>query len=584
MTATAPDAVTAYADAVHAGQYTVGAPVRLTCARHRRDLATQTQRGLAWMPKIAQHAIDFFTIALRLDDDTAFTLEPFQAFIVGSLFGWYRADGYRRFRTAYVETGKGSGKTPLAGGIGLYGLLADLEPAAEVYTAAPTKDQARIAFTDAKGMVERSPDLLQKIRVNVASLFVPSTQSVFRPISSEKRGLDGKRVHIGIIDELHEHPDAMVADKVRAGTKRRRNALIFEITNSGVSRTTVCWAHHAYSLDVLQGIIDDDSWFAYIASLDPCAPCADLGFLQPNPECQACDDWRNPDVWEKANPGLGRILPRQYLVEQVREAVGMPSKENIVKRLNFCMWTQQFIRWLPLHRWDRCVEPLDLASLAGRPCFGGLDLSKTTDLTAFVLLFPPRAPGERHVCLCWFWMPAGNVALRVARDHVPYDLWIRQHQVTATPGTVVDYEAVRAQIRALGDLYEIKQIAKDPWNSTGIGTQLTGDGFTVVDFGQGYASMNAPAKALEELVLAETLNHLNNPVLRWMASNVACEQDAAGNIKPSKAESTERIDGIVALIMALGRALVTPIDTDSVYETRGVQRIGPTPTASESET
>lgn len=600
---TKPDPVTAYAEAVLQGDILAGRPVRLACARHLRDKGEAQTRRLVWKPEQAIRAIEFFRDCLVLENGQPFILQPFQEFIVGSLFGWYDIDGARRFRTAYIEQGKGNGKTPTAASIGLYGLVADQEPSAEVYSAAVTKEQASICFKDAKRMVEASPDLMGIVDVGVGNLFFSATNSVFRPLSSEHKGLDGKRVHMAVIDELHEHSTAMVVDKMRAGTKGRKNPLLVEITNSGHDRNSVCWQHHDYSLKILQGILENESWFAYICSLDPCETCEAEGKTQPNGECDKCDDWKNEKVWIKANPGLGTILPVKYLREQVAEAIGMPSKENIVRRLNFCEWTEQSVRWLSMQSWDECnLGPVALEDFAGRECWAGLDLASTEDIAALVLLFPPTLEQQWYTAIPFCWVPEDNADKRAKKDKVDYPLWIRQGFLLATAGDRIDYDAIRACVtgpavlktvapaevaaikkqlsawglpeEGLGSVVQIKEIAIDRWNSTQLQTQLMGDGFTVVPFGQGFASMTAPSKELEKIIASHELSHGGHPVLRWMASNVAVEQDAAGNIKPSKAKSTEKIDGIVSLVMSLARAMVQPAPTQSVYETRGLFTVG----------
>jgi phage terminase large subunit-like protein len=542
--------------------------VRLACERHLRDLDSGSERGIHFDARAATRAIEFFGFLHLAEGEHAgkpFHLEPFEQFIVGSLFGWKGADGHRRFRTAYVEIGKGNGKSPMAAGIGLFGLFADGEMGAEIYSAAVTRDQAKIVFSDAEKMVEASPSLLRRVEKTVNNIAILQTNSYFRPVSSEARGLDGKRVHIALIDEIHEHPNSHVVDKMRAGTKGRRQALIFEITNSGYDRNSVCWQHHDYSTKILEGIIDDDSWFAYICQLDPCQECAREGKAQPKDGCPHCDQWTNEAVWLKANPCLDVSITRKYLREQVREAVGMPAKQNIVKRLNFCMWTEQSVRWIDMGAWDECAVPVELDDLRGRACFGGLDLSSTTDLSAFVLLFRPREDGEPWQIVCRFWMPSDHVRRRVERDRVPYDQWIRDGYIEATDGNVIDYEFLRKRIHEDAEQFTIKEIAFDRWNATQVCTQLQSDGLEMMPFGQGFASMAAPTKELEKLIVGRQLAHGGHPVLRWMVSNVAVKQDPAGNIKPDKSKSTERIDGVVALIMALGRA-ATQIEFRSPYD------------------
>jgi len=540
------DQTTAYARAVGRGKILAGKPVRLACARHVRDIKAGAKRGLSWHPDLAERAIAFFPELLRLETGAPFRLEPFQAFIAGSVFGWYQGQ-HRRFRTAYVESGKGSGKTPLAAGVGLYGLIADKEPVAEVYSAATTREQAAIAFKDAKRMVEAEPELAKLIQVNVASLFVQSTGSVFRPLSAEHRGLDGKRPHIAIIDELHEHPSALVVDKIRAGTKGRQNALIFEITNSGWDRHSVCWNHHEYSLKVLEGILDNDAWFAYVCSLD------------------ALDDWRDPKVWPKVNPALGVTIQERYLREQVDEALGMPAKENIVRRLNFCEWTEQSERWLTMELWNKGATPVDAVALRRRRCFAGLDLAKVSDLSALALLFPPVEDGEPWKCLLWYWVPDEDIKRRSEKDRVPYDVWTRAARtdgigepwILTTPGNTTDYDFILAKIVALAGAYQIAGIAFDRTFAGELIQDLLAEGLAMVEFGQGFLSMAAPTAEIERMVKGSLLQHGGNPVLRWNVANTTVQTDAAGNIKPDKERSTERIDGTVALIMARGLALKT---------------------------
>lgn len=542
--------MTTYARNVVDGREVTGPFVRQAAERHLRDLK---RKDLEWKIDKATRAIEFFPDVLTLEGGVPFALMPFQQFIVGSCFGWYK-DGFRRFRTAYVETAKGSGKTPLAAGIGVYGLVADEdEPNAEIYSAASTQDQASISFRDAKRMIEASTDLSAAVEVQVGNLFCPSTGSVFKPVSAEHRGLDGKRVHIGLIDELHEHPTALVVDKIRAGTKARKNALIFEITNSGFDRQSVCWAHHEYSRQVLDRSAENDAWFAFMASLDD------------------GDDWRDPKVWLKTNPGLGTILPMRYLAEQVEEAKGMPSKENIVKRLNFCIWTEQSTRWLPLNVWDACGDPVDPPP--GAMCVGGLDLASVSDFSSLCLLFPD---GGTYSAIWRFWIPHERYEERV-RKGVPLDVWKAAGWLSTTPGSVTDYAYIEREIAELSAKYQIRGIAFDRYNSTDLITRLSDQlgPQMFIDYGQGFLSMSAPSKELERILRNGSFRHGGNPIARWMAGNVSAAQDPAGNIKPAKDKSGDKIDGIVALIMAIGLAskgIEKPFQ--SVYESRGLQSVG----------
>jgi phage terminase large subunit-like protein len=552
--------VEAYARAVVAGEVVANRYVRLACERHLRDLATGPARGLRFDAAKAGRAIRFFGF-LRLAEGSfegrPFTLSPWQVFIVGSLFGWYAhdADGswVRRFRNGYVETGKGSGKTPMAAGIGLFGMVGDDEAAAEVYSAAKVRYQAAILWSDARRMVERSPALRSRIEVTAHSLAMPSRDATFIAVSSEARNLHGPRVHIGLIDEEHAHPDSEVIDAMRAGTKGRRNALILRITNAGYDRHSVCWADHEYSTKVLEGVLLDDAWFAFVAGLDACEQHRPGG--APVDGCARCDAWTDETVWPKANPNLGVSLPIRYLREMVTEALGKPSAAASVKRLCFCIWTEGSGKWLDPAAFAALADCSGPAPLpAGRSAWGGLDLASTADLTAFVLVAPRdacRAPGHTGRCYdlrARFWLPQANLAARVSRDHVPYDVWATEGWIALTPGNRVDQERILADVTAQR---HARAIGVDRWNTAWLTPRLQAEGFEVVEVGQGYASLSAPAKRLEADIAAGLVHHDGNPVLRWMVANAAAEEDAAGNIKPSREKSSEKIDGVAAWCDAL---------------------------------
>jgi phage terminase large subunit-like protein len=580
-----PCSVDLYALDVWEGRIAACKWVRLACWRHLHDRTHGPDRGLRFDADTADRAIRFFSECLVFYegefDGKPFTLLPFEEFIVGSLFGWKTADEFRRFRTAYVEMAKGNGKSPLAAGIGLYGLIADKEPGAEIYSAATTRDQASILFRDAKAFVEGSEALLRRLIVDKGNIGYAAQNSFFRPVSSEHRGLDGKRPHIALIDEIHEHPSDIVVNKMRAGTKGRRQALIFEITNSGYDRHSVCYQHHEYTEKILEGVgvengMANDSWFGYMTGLDVCENHANEGKSIPVDDCPDCDSWKDESKWLKANPGLDVIIPRKYLREQVAEASEMPSKENIVKRLNFCIWTESVTKWMSLDRWRVCDGIADPEELRGRSCYGGLDLSSVNDVTAWIKVFPPEEEGEKYKVLCRFFLPADNLRERVRRDKVPYDVWVRQGFITTTPGNIIDYAFILAAIEQDTKDFMIVELAFDRWGSQKITTDLQNLGFEVegkknlIQFGQGFASMAAPTKELEKMVLAGELAHGGNPVLAWMVSNTVVRTDPAGNIKPDKERSTERIDGVVGLVMGLSRAMLRVDDTDTVYSRRGV--------------
>lgn len=574
--------VTEYAQKVVSGKIPANKWVRLACKRHLGDLKASPKGGLIFDEAAASHIIDFFPRFLRFYegafDGEPFTLTPHQQFIVGSIFGWKRrADNTRRYRTAYVEEAKGQGKSPLAAGIGLYCLAFDDEPGAEIYAAATTRNQAGVTFRDARLYAGASDELKSVLNIDKYNIAYEAGNSFFRPVSSEHRGLDGPRPHVVIIDEIHEHPDDLVVRKMSAGTKGRRQALIFEITNAGYDRHSICYQHHEYSEKILEGIVKNEEWFCVMTGLDVCEKCANEGKTIPQDGCPDCDDWRNESVWEKANPNLPYLgAPfRDYLRRQVEEAKSMPSQENIVKRLNFCIWTESVTKWLPADSWSACGVPVNLESLKGRTCYGGLDLSTIIDLSAWIKVFPPEDEAGRYEVTAHFFLPQENMAARVKRDKVPYDVWARQGFITLTPGNLIDYKFILSQIEKDMQDFNIAELAFDRWGSQKITTDLQEAGFEIdgnkslVQFGQGFASMSPAMKETERLVLAGKLAHGGNPVLAWMVSNVAVRMDPAGNRKPDKEKSADRIDGAVALIMAVGRAMLRQ-NTGSVYDERGI--------------
>lgn len=466
--------------------------------------------------------------------------------IIRPLFGWKRADGTRRYRTAYIQIPRKAGKSTLAAGIALYLLLADGEPGAEVYSAAADRDQAAIVFDMAKQMADAAPAVRKRVQAFKRALTVPGTASSYKVLSSEAYTKHGLSAHGIVVDEVHALPNRELWDVLTTSTGARRQPLTVAITTAGFDRNSLCYELYDYACKVRDGIID--------------APA----FLPVIYEAAADDDWKAPATWRKAHPGLGVSVKEEYFEAECMKAQQLPSYENTFRRLLLNQWTEQDVRWMPMHEWDACGTPLP--DLTGRPCFAGLDLSTTTDITALVLAFPD---GPRLHLLPFFWVPKEGITKRARRDRVPYDVWQRDGLIEGTEGNVVDYDVIRKRINELAEKYQIKEIALDRWNATQLSTQLAGDGFDMIAFGQGYASMTAPTKELEKRVLGRELCHGGNPVLRWMASNVSVTNDPAGNIKPDKAKSTERIDGIVAAMMALGRAMVADEVTPSRYESEG---------------
>jgi phage terminase large subunit-like protein len=569
----------AYARDAAEGYIVCSREVQLAARRHLRDLAEAKHRGLVFDQDAAQFVLDFFPFLCHTKGERrgeALLLEPWQQFILWVTFGWRRiVDGLRRFRTAYVEVARKNGKTTLMAGLGLYFVYADGEPGAEVYCAATKKDQARLVFDIAVEMRERSKWLKKDIAKFRDNLNVPATGSKFQPLSSDEDTLDGLNVHAAIVDELHAHKTRTVWDVLATATAARRQPMMWAITTAGFDRESICWKQHEYAEKILEGVQQDDSFFAFIATVAKEA------------------DWEDEENWKRANPNLGVSVKLEDLRAKAATVKIDPSGLNTFLRLHLNQWTQTDVRWLKVDDWNASARPEPppggfvipedpraarqalLTHLAGRRCYGGLDLSATLDLTACVLLFPPAGDDPRWFALPWFWVPEENIEARVKSDRVPYDQWVREGWIEATDGNVVDYETVRQRILALRDRYRIEELAVDPWNSTETDSKLGAAGMTVVDVRQGVYSMAAPTKALKTYVFQKILAHAANPVLRWQAANVVVRTDANGNETPNKAKVPERIDGIVALIMALSRCLPNvSAPPRSVYSTRGLATIG----------
>ena len=563
-----------------------GRLVRLACQRHLDDLATAATKQLVWRPAEAQRVIDFFPAILKLperadadeapvdgDDDQdhapqPFVLSPFQQFIAGSLFGWYKANGRRRFRIAYLETGKGSGKTPFGVGVMIYRCVADGERHAQIYIAATKLDQAKVPFADVEKMVASSPSLKKRFLPTVNNMALPQTGSFIRAISAEKRGLDGKRVSAALLEELHEHPTNDVVQKIRAGIKGRPNALIVEITNSGFDRTSICWHHHELSRQILEGTAQDESWFAFVAQLDPCARCLEAGKSQPDDACPHCDDWRiEGPHWRKPNPNLGVSVAWQYLRDEVRIAVASPTEQNMVKRLNFGIWTDQVTVWITGDRWNQCESAaVTPEALRGRECYVGLDLSEKIDLCSAQFVFPrplegaPGMAGEATLTcafdvLSYFWMPEATLQERAREDHIPYVAWKEAGFLTAWPGRLINHDAVVDFVitEIAGRGYRLRGIGVDQAGATAVVNRLeaTFGADLVTEVPQGFKPLSSPSKTLEALVLSGHVRHNRNPVMTMCVGNMGKEENHWREIRPVKLSPRKRIDGGVALIDAI---------------------------------
>lgn len=502
----------------------------------------------------ADRICQFFALLVHSKGEFAgqpFTLERWQRSHLRRLFGWRRANGTRRYRRSHWWVPKKNGKSTLAAGVALYLLLADGEPGAEVYSAAGSREQAEIVFREAANMVEASPVLDQLAEVFNASIYVASTLSSYRVVASKAATAHGINTHGLVIDEIHAFPHRELYDVLAAGVAARRQPLEFVISTAGDDIGGIGYELFEYSRQCLADVLEDPEFLpvVYAATDD--------------------DDWEAESTWRRANPNYGVSVNAETLRGLALKARGMPAAVAAFKQLHLNVWTQSQKAWLDLGRWRKCAgAPTDLDAYRGRRCYAGLDLSSTTDLTALALVFPREADGfdvwTRH------WCPEEGIELRARRDRVSYPAWRDAGCLIATPGNVVDYARVRADIVAIAKDLKLVELGYDPWRAAQLATQLQDeDGLQLVEVRQGYRSLAAPTAELERLILSRRLHHTGCPLLTWQASNVVVRRDPAGNIKPDKERSRERIDGIVALITALARATLAT-DTTPVYETRGI--------------
>jgi len=491
---------------------------------------------------------------------TAFILEDWEKAIIANLFGWkHKETGLRRYREAFIEVARKNGKTPLAAGIIAYLLFEDDEPGAEIYGAASEYKQASLVFSWVLGYRNQEESLSEQSKVfkgQAKSIEIgePGTlkYSTYRVISSDSFSAHGFNTHGAVVDELHTQPNRDLVDALLTSVGARRQPLIVYITTSDFEREgSICNEKEDYAKKVR----------------DEKSEVNDLSFLPVIYEASIEDDWTSPEVWKKANPNLCVSVSREFLERECKRAQETPTYENTFKRLHLNIRTQQDVRWIPMELWDTCDAAVSEEEFEGLSCFCGLDMSTTRDITAFVVV----AKHDNKVkVLPYFWIPEENAIKRERRDKVPYLTWARQGHIRLTKGNSVDHDTVQADIEKIAEKIKIKEMAFDRFNATQITQHFADEGIDVIPFVQGPRSMSAPSKELERLLLRGELAHGGHPVLRWMASNVSVEIDSNENIKPSKKKSTERIDGITALVMAIGRMVTSPEDKPSVYETRGV--------------
>ena len=486
---------------------------------------------------------------------TPFWLLPWQEQLIRDIFGIVKPDGNRQFRTAFVEICKKVGKSELAAAVALYLLYADNEPSAEVYGAAADRQQASIVFDVAKQMVEMSPALMKRSKLMGATKRIVnySNAGYYQVLSAEVGGKHGFSVSGLVFDEIHTQPNRQLYDVLTKGSSdARQNPLHFIITTAGNDRHSIAYELHTKAVDILEGRRVDPTFYPVVYGL------------------KDDEDWEDEANWYKVNPSLGYTVDIERLRDAYREAKQNPADEITFKWLRCNMWVSSTVAWIPDAIYMRGNEPIDMDALAGRDCYAGLDLSSTGDITALVLIFPPRDEEEKYVLLPYFWIPEETIPRRVKANSVPYDIWEKHGYIMSTEGNVIHYDFIEKFIMYLSEKYHILEIAVDRWNATQMIQNLEGEGFTIVPFGQGFCSMSAPTKEFYRLLMEGRIIHGGNPVLRWMAGNVVIDTDPAGNIKVTKAKSKEKIDGIVAAIMALDRCIRQEGQSGSVYDERGL--------------
>lgn len=548
------------------GRVLAGPLVRGTCARHLSDLK---RKDLVWDVAAAERVLRFFPSVLRLAggdfEGRPFHLEPWQAFVVGSLFGWRRPSGLRRFRTGYVETGKGSGKSPLSAGIGHYMLVADGESRAEVYAAATKKEQAMVLFRDAVAMFQQSPDLRARLTPSgsnpIWQLTYLSKASFFKPISNDD-GQSGPRPYCALVDEVHEHKDASTIDMLEAGFKFRKNPLLLMITNSGSDVTSVCWSYHDLAARLVAGEAEDDEFFHYVCGLD-----------------EGDDPFASEDCWIKANPSLGVTIQPAYLRSRVERARNLPDKRNEVLRLNFCCWTDAEAAWMTKPVWQAVQRPFELAEVEGRKAWLGLDLAIRNDLCAAAAIVEDGFDSEgRPLFLGWveFWLPAEKLAAKENEDNQPYSRWAEEGHLHLSEGNFVRQEFIAQRLVELAQVLDLQAVAYDEYAVKWLQIALDdlGAKLPLIEHPQGFRRgkrpeedgkvMGEPATPglwmpdsiaqAEEIIADRRIGIRPNPILTWNIASTTFERDAQGNRKLSKRKATGRIDGSVALVMGCGAA------------------------------
>jgi len=560
------DPVTVYAKRVQAGKVLACKWHRLACVRHVEDL----ERSRRLDPEFpftfdkaeAQKAIDFCESLTHFKGEwagTALHLEPWERFIVGSLFGWQRrSDGLRRFRVGYVETPRGQGKSTLTAAIGLLLAFFDGEPAADVFSCATKRDQAKIVWEYARRMVMADPDLSARITPWKTALVRESDASRFVAIGADADTTDGLRPHGGLIDELHAHKSGDLVSVIETGMGTRRQPLLFEITTAGDDVQSICYQHHNYICQIVERIVDDETWFGFITTIDE------------------DDDWQDERAWKKANPNWGVSVKADDLRRKCDAARAMPSEAANFQRKHLNVWVNTANPCLSMEGWRKGQTEWTADDMLHESCYVGIDLASKIDLCACSFVFPPTTGRASWRLLQYVWTPADTLLERGRRDRAPYDLWRDQGWLTATPGTQIDHQLIREVLRENRERFDIECIGFDPWHADTLISQLVNeDGFDetqVLAVPQTFAGMSSACLRLQAEVLSGQVDARRCPVTAWAAANLVDQRDGKGNMlytkDPKKARG--RIDPIVASVIGMSLAIRQPVAVASVYNERGV--------------
>ncbi len=542
-----------YAEAVAAGEISACRWVQMACRRQLDDLARfkgkaspyqfnpklHDREGRAFQP--ADNLCAFIERLPHVKGPLAgelISLEPWQVFILTTVFGWVKPDGKRRFRRSYIEVPRGNAKSTLSSALALYMLAADGEGGAEVYSLATTRDQARIVFGDAQTMARRSAGFRSRFAVNLGAhnMHVLATGSKFEALSAEGSTLDGLNIHFGCVDELHAHKTRTVYDVVETGTGKRDNSLLWVITTAGSNRAGICYEVRAFVTKLLDGVIQDDSQFGIIYGLDD------------------GDAWDTEAALIKANPNWGISVRPEILGPLQAKAMQLPSAINNFKTKHLNEWVNAGTAWMDMRAWDACADSgLDLDTFEGQPCWIGLDLASKTDIAALMLVFRHPDIADAYAVFGKYYLPEDTVS---AAGNSQYPGWMRTGRLTVTPGNVIDFSWIEADLMDMASRFGIQAVAFDPFQATQLSTRMLAEGLPMIEVRPTVLNFSEPMKTLEALVLQKKLVHDGDPVLAWMASNVVAHLDAKDNIYPRKERPENKIDGIVALIMALARAFL----------------------------